>query len=1368
MIAILALAFAQSQPPADFLKTHCLTCHSEKERKGELSLEPLLVPDPTGKHAQLWRKVADAIDTGEMPPKEAKQPGKVALVAFRKAVADRLDAMARARAGDPGQVVLRRLNNAEYTHTIRDLTGVALDPVKEFPADNAAGEGFTNTGDAMAMSPALLGKYLEAAKDVARHAVMVPDGIAFSPYTTQRDWTEEKLKAIRDFYARHSTTGGATAVNLQGIKFDTNAGGRLPLEAYLTATIAEREALRKGEKSIAQVAAARGLSAKYLGLLWDALTDKRPSLLLDQIRPRWNKATVSDVPNLVRFIVSWQQALWRFTTVGHIGKRNGPTAWQVPVVPLATKQDFRLKLEPTAGADIVLYLSASDAGDGSEHDLVAWENARLVAPGRPDLALRDVRQATADLAAGRTRVAETAVACLAAAATIPETADAKTIEELARKHGADPEMLAAWLQVLGLGTGPAQVTGHITGKTNGAQNYDFIKGWSGANALGVLANSSGQQVRIPGNMKGHGVAVHPAPDRRVAIGWQCPQGDTFKVTGNVRHAHPECGNGVTWSLEIRRGGTRQLIGSGVAQGARDIAVGPFDKLDLRKGDLLSLVIGPRDNNHSCDLTAVDLSIKGAQSAKIWDLAKDISTDILAGNPHADSFGNPGIWHFYSEADRGGGAEPVIPEGSLLARWRSATGDEKNKIASEVRRLLESEKAEGSDAKLRRDLLAPAGPLVRAAAKTAAKAPAVSTAGLDPALFGKHPAGSGTMPPTSLGMKAPGMIEVRIPADLAAGCEFAATGVLLDPQGSAQMRASTIKPENGAQMAPGSARPAAGASTWSDGEKGLAYSDPILVAEKSAARERITAGFDAFRALFPAALCYTKIVPVDEVVTLTLYYREDDHLKRLMLSDQEAHELDRLWDEMHFISHDALKLVDAFEQLWQFATQDADPSAFTPMREPIRRKAEAFRKELIAAEPRHVEGVIAFAGKAWRRPLATDEKEKLRALYRDLRGNELPHDAATRLLLARVLAAPSFLYRMETPRPGATSTPVSSLEQATRLSYFLWSSAPDNELIELANAGKLTDPAVIASQAKRMLADPRAKRLASEFGLQWLHLYGFEKSDEKSPRHFPTFGSLKGSMREETVLFLADIFQNNRSILELVDADFTWLNGDMAKHYGMAGVDGPAWRRVEGTRKNGRGGILTLAATLSQQSGASRTSPILRGNWVSEVLLGEKLPRPPKDVPQLPEDEADTANLTVRQLVEKHSSDARCAVCHQRVDPIGFSLEAYDAIGRYRTRDLANRPIDTKAKLKDGTELDGIDGLRRMLTTTRRDAFVRQFCRKVLGYALGRSTQIADEPLLDRMVKRLESNNYRFGELVTEIVTSQPFREIRGKDAVAEQ
>ena len=1372
MIAILALCLAQA-PDAGFLKTYCLTCHSEAEKKGELSLEPLLTADPTGRHARLWRKVAEAIDTAEMPPKEAKQPAKADLLAFRKAVTVRLDAMARASAGDPGQVVLRRLNNAEYTYTIRDLTGVPLDPVRQFPADNAAGEGFTNTGDAMAMSPALLGKYLDAAKDISRHAVLLPDGMAFSPHVSQRDWTEEKLAAIRALYSKYTTTVGGTAVNLQGIQFDTNAGGRLPLEAYLAATLAQRKELESGAKSIAQVAAERNLNPKYLGTLWKALTAKEPSLVLDQVRARWQKAGPADAAAVASVVTPWQQSLWRFTTVGHIGKRDGPKAWQVPVIPLTNRQEFRLKLTPPAdGSDLVLYLTASDAGDGDAHDLVAWENPRFVAPGRADLSLREVREASRALASRRAVVAQTAQACLKAAAQAPANPDAKAIDALARTNSVPPDLLAAWFEVLGIGGGPAKVDGHMTQKSANSQNYDFIKGWVGADALSVVANSSNTTVRVPGTMKGHGVAVHPAPTRRVVISWQSPIADTVKAEALVRHAHPECGNGVTWTLEVRRGTTRQRLATGIAHGANDVKIGPFAGIEVQAGDLVSMIIGPRDGNHSCDLTAVDLAILGSNPSRAWDLAKDVSPDILAGNPHADRQGNPAVWHFHSESDNGGGAGPVIPAGSLLARWRAAsTAESKSTLAADMQNLLKQAPATpapvASDILLRRDLLAPTGPLVRAAAKLNASAPATtgdnSLVGLDPALFGKHPAGGKPLAPQTLAMKAPSVVEVRLPADLISGCEFVATGVLLDAEGSAQLRATTTRPEGINALAPGGSRPVAGASTWSDGEKGLAYADPILVAEASAARKRITADFEAFRNLFPIALCYSKIVPVDEVVTLTLFYREDDQLRRLMLDDSQAAELDRLWKEFHFVSHDALKLVDAFEQLWQFATQDADPSAFTPMREPIKARAAEFRKELVAAEPKHVDAVVALADRAWRRTLSAGEKDKLRGLYRSLRDQELPHDEAIRLVLARVLAAPSFLYRLENPVAGTKSGSVSGIEQATRLSYFLWSSAPDKELMDLATAGKLADPAVLASQARRMLADPRASRLSAEFGLQWLHLYAFEKTDEKSPRHFPSFGALKGAMREETVLFLNDIVTRDRSILDLIDADYTYLNGDLAKHYGIPGVDGPAWRRVEGTRKHGRGGILTLAATLSQQSGASRTSPVLRGNWVSEVLLGEKLPKPPKNVPQLPEDESETAGLTVRQLVEKHAADPRCAVCHQRIDPIGYSLEGYDAIGRLRTRDLANRAIDTHAKLKDGTELDGLDGLRRLLTATRRDAFVRQFCRKLLGYALGRGTQLADEPLLDRMVKRLEANGYRIGEAVAEIVTSQPFREIRGRD-----
>jgi hypothetical protein len=254
-----------------------------------------------------------------------------------------------------------------------------------------------------------------------------------------------------------------------------------------------------------------------------------------------------------------------------------------------------------------------------------------------------------------------------------------------------------------------------------------------------------------------------------------------------------------------------------------------------------------------------------------------------------------------------------------------------------------------------------------------------------------------------------------------------------------------------------------------------------------------------------------------------------------------------------------------------------------------------------------------------------------------------------------------------------------------------------------------------------------------------------------------------------------------------------VNDELAKHYDFPAIAGQAsqpdaatkaatnssparqpgkadllWQRIDGVKKFGRGGILGQATTLAKQSGASRTSPILRGNWISEVLLGERLPRPPKDVPRLPEDETATEGLTVRQLVERHSSDPKCAVCHQRIDAFGFSLEGYDAIGRLREKDLANRPIETRAKTMDGAEFDGLDGLRKYLLTVRRDAFVRQFCRKLLGYSLGRAVQLSDEPLLAEMQAQLKANNYKVAIAVEAIVLSRQFREIRGPDTAYEE
>jgi hypothetical protein len=481
----------------------------------------------------------------------------------------------------------------------------------------------------------------------------------------------------------------------------------------------------------------------------------------------------------------------------------------------------------------------------------------------------------------------------------------------------------------------------------------------------------------------------------------------------------------------------------------------------------------------------------------------------------------------------------------------------------------------------------------------------------------------------------------------------------------------------------------------------------------------------------------------------------------MLDDAQRRELDALWDELHFVSRDALSSVDALAQLLEFATQDSDPKLFEPLKKPINDRAAAFRQLLVECEPKQVDSLVDFAERAYRRPLKADESRGLRSLYETLRKKGLPHEEAFRLTLARVLASPAFLYRVEQPAPGSGQGPVSDCELATRLSYFLWASQPDAELQKIAASGRLHEPEVLSTQTRRMLSDAKTRRLATEFACHWLQIDDFEHLDEKSERHFPKFVSLRGAMAEESTLFFTDLFQHNGSILAILDADYTFLNEPLAGHYGIPDVKGAEWRRVEGVKKFNRGGVLAQATTLAKQSGASRTSPIVRGNWVSEVLLGEKLPKPPKGVPPLPDDEAATKGLTVRQLVDKHVADPKCAVCHQRIDPYGFSLEAFDAIGRHREKDLGERPIDTRVKTMDGSEFDGLDGLRNYLLTKRRDAFVHQFCRKLLGYALGRAVQLSDDPLLETMQRKLAAKDYRFDVAVETIVSSRQFREIRG-------
>lgn len=1330
------------------LAKYCLKCHSTEAMEGELDLERFAALGDVRKATNTWLKVAEMLDNGEMPPKDARRMPPGERQALRGWLARYLKAEAAAGAGDPGPVVLRRLSNAQYTYTLRDLTGVPLDPAREFPADGAAGEGFTNAGNALVMSPALLAKYFDAAKGVAAHAVPLPDGLRFSPGTTRRDWTDETVDQIRKFYAEFTDSGGGSQVNLQGIVFGTNAGGRLPLEHYLAATLAEREALAKGSKSVEAVARERKLSPKYLGLLWSTLNGTDPSPLLDAIRTRWKSARPDEAPAIAAEIVRWQSGLWKFNSVGHIGKVGGPKSWLESVSHLRTRQEFRVPIPaPRDGKDVTLYLVADGAGDGPEGDAVVWERPRLVAPGMPDLLLRDVRAVSRSLAGRRNRVFAGTARSLAAAVEAAESRAKFDPRALARKHDVPPDVLAAWFDYLGLGSGDGSVTitSHLQGKIAKASGYDFVNGWGPGETPNMVANSSDRHVRVPGNLRPHSVAIHPSPTLRVAAGWLSPLSGAVRVVGKVQHAHPECGNGVTWSLEVRRGATRQRLAAGVTQGAKVIEVGPFEGVPVRPGDLVSLVIGPRDGNHACDLTAVDLTLTG--DGKTWDLAGDVSPDVLAGNPHADRLGNPGVWHFYTEPDRGGDSDAVIPAGSVLAKWQSATSPaEKAALARDVQALLTSgppAAKDGPDAKLYRQLVSLRGPLFRASRGEIGKAGADATdQTFGPATFGRAP-GGGAIDAASLGVKAPAVVEVALPADLAEGCEFVTSGRLAPSPtgGSVQLAVSTGAP--GPRPEPDPARP---------------------VVVDGPARERFEAAFDTFRRMFPPALCYAKVVPVDEVITLTLFHREDDGLKRLVLDDAQAARLDRLWAELRFVSQDALAEVDAFQQILEYASQDGDPKVFEPLRKPIQDRAAAFRKALVDAEPRQLDAAIAWAERAYRRPLRPGEADGLRDLYGKLRGEGLPHDEAWRLVLARVLVAPAFLYRVEAAAPGTSPAPVSDWEIASRLSYFLWSSAPDDALRDLAASGRLHDPEVLAAQARRMLRDEKIRRLATEFACQWLHVYEFDALDEKSERHFPTFRGLRGAMYEETIRFFTDLYRRDLPALAFLDADHALLNGPLAEHYGIPGVRGDDWRRVDGVKAYGRGGILGLSTTLAKQSGASRTSPILRGNWVSEVLLGERLPKPPPGVPQLPDDEASTGGLSVRALVERHTSDPKCATCHARIDPIGFSLEAYDAIGRRRAKDLGDHPVDVAARLQDGTAFAGLDGLRAYLLTKRREAVSRQFSRKLLGYALGRGVQLSDELLLDEMT-RIVAGGGRFGEVVEAVVRSRQFREIRGRDAV---
>ena len=695
------------------LKQTCLTCHSTKKHKGELDLEVYARLEDFRRDPEIWQKIAEALDSGEMPPKESRQLSAAERSELRGWVRACLDAEAAANAGDPGAVVMRRLTNVEYNNSVRDLTGVDLQPAREFPADAAAGEGFTNVGDALVMSPSMLDKYLAAAKGIAAHAVFLPDGFRFSEKTTRPDWSEEILTEIKKLYREYTDPRGSTRVNLQGLQWDTNSGGRIPLEKYLAATIEHRDASPTGKKSLAAIAAEDHLSPKYLQILWDFLTTPDHLPVTEVVRRRWREARPQDVRQLADEIRGWQATLTRFKSVGHF------KPWQEDVNPLAESQAFRVKLSPAPGAeDVVISLVSRDAGDGSEHDHVVWQQPRLESPGRPPLMLRDLQSALRNLQAKRETLKD-AARYLAAADEARSHQGKLDPGQLGRDRGLDSQMLAAWLDYLGIvgPDTPVKVETHFKERLQSNGGYPFVKGWGSPQTPSIVANSSDREVRIPGIVKPRSVAVHPSPTRNVAVGWRSPMTGLARIESRVVHAHPECGNGLTWSLELRRGGERRKLAGGVVDRGQAAKIDPIDKVTIRAGDFVSLLIGPR-GDHSCDLTAVDLTIvESGGEGRRWSLSRDVSGDILAGNPHADSLGHRDVWHFYQESLTGENPSTFesIPIASVLDRWREASArGERDKLAGQVQQLLVQGPTAGPDhpdTRLYKQLTSLSGPLL---------------------------------------------------------------------------------------------------------------------------------------------------------------------------------------------------------------------------------------------------------------------------------------------------------------------------------------------------------------------------------------------------------------------------------------------------------------------------------------------------------------------------------------------------------------------------------------------------------------------------------------------------------------------------------
>ena len=425
-----------------------------------------------------------------------------------------------------------------------------------------------------------------------------------------------------------------------------------------------------------------------------------------------------------------------------------------------------------------------------------------------------------------------------------------------------------------------------------------------------------------------------------------------------------------------------------------------------------------------------------------------------------------------------------------------------------------------------------------------------------------------------------------------------------------------------------------------------------------------------------------------------------------------------------------------------------------------------RREIFVCQPKRTADEEACATKilsrlarrAYRRPVTTRDVQTLLGYFTTGRTTGGSFDAGIQLALEALLAAPDFLLRIERDpahvEPGRAYR-LSDLEVASRLSFFLWSSIPDEPLLDLAERGRLTDPPVLRQQVRRMLADTRAKALVDNFATQWLYLRSLEEMQSDQVL-FPDFDkNLVEAFQQETELFIANTLREDRSVLDLLSADYTFVDGRLARHYGIPGIYGNRFRRVTVPNTEQRGGLLGHGGVLALTSYPTRTSPVLRGKWLLETILDTPPPAPPPNVPPLPAGDPGGKPVSVRERLEGHRANPTCASCHSAIDPPGFTLENFDAIGAWRSVDEGGKPIDATGSMPSGVKIEGLSGLRAFLLE-RPAQFVGTVTKKLLAFGLGREVEYYDQPTVRKIVRDAAAHDYRWSSLVLGIVESPAF------------